>query len=1008
MKRSLSILLCGLLALPLSAQSPIVKAYKPVADSLKTLLEERTSVKTSLRLDKVMHRGNVLDIYFTPELSDYPWRKEDVQWLQREIKKQTPPAYRSYPIGEIFAGGTPLKDLVMPALSHDGKPVSNTMRVSDPKGRPVIEDIDAQEFTKGMYGRHIALWQSHGRYFEAKTDRWEWQRAALHRTVEDMYTQSYVLPFLIPMLENAGAYVMTPRERDTSSEEVICDNDPAFSGPREGIRQTGRYVEKGDWEDAGTGFADAKAVYSGYDNPFTMGSARQVEMTSRDGGSASIHWYPDFDAPRKLAVYISYKSVPESTDAASYTVHHLGGESHFCVNQKIGGGIWMYLGTFEMGPGSYVRLDNRPAQGHKFIRGSIVTADAVRFGGGVGKIARGLDTTDPAEWTTSGLPCFAEGAMYSMQWSGMDMHLLDEWETDYTKDYAGRGKWVSYLSGGSRANPRAEGKGIPFDLSLAFHSDAGTTPDDRIVGTLSIYTLLCEGSDRLPNGESRYNGRELADLVQTQIVEDVRRDFEPDWTRRQLWNRSYSESRTPSVPAMLLELLSHQNFADMKYGLDPTFRFTVSRAIYKGMLKYLSNRYGCTYAVQPLPVRSFAAELDNGKALLSWEATPDPGEPTAAPTGYILYTRIDDGGFDNGVVLKNVRSKGSVESVSVPIEKGHLYSYRIVAFNEGGKSFPSEILAVGAPTGESKKVLIINNFDRLSPPAWFDTPTYAGFSDATDSGVSYGDEINFIGEVFQFRRADPWTDDDNPGFGGSFADKAGNLIPGNTFDFPAFHGRALLKAGYAISSASAKAFPRISPQGYMAADIICGKQVTTLVGRGAVENKYPVFPEDFRRALTAFTAAGGSVLISGAYIGTDASDKVYDVAPNEIYRSEATAFIQNILGYKWVTNFGSRSGRMIPYANPYVRLGGEYRYVRDCLSGTGRRVYQVENPDGILPANERSFAIMKYDDTKVTAGTAYDAGTYRSVAFGFPIETLTTEKEAERLLASVMNWFNEK
>ena len=57
---------------------------------------------------------------------------------------------------------------------------------------------------------------------------------------------------------------------------------------------------------------------------------------------------------------------------------------------------------------------------------------------------------------------------------------------------------------------------------------------------------------------------------------------------------------------MLLELLSHQNFADMKFGLDPTFRFTVSRAIYKGMLKYLSARYGCAYAVQPLPVNSFA------------------------------------------------------------------------------------------------------------------------------------------------------------------------------------------------------------------------------------------------------------------------------------------------------------------------------------------------------------------------------------------------------------------
>ena len=42
--------------------------------------------------------------------------------------------------------------------------------------------------------------------------------------------------------------------------------------------------------------------------------------------------------------------------------------------------------------------------------------------------------------------------------------------------------------------------------------------------------------------------------------------------------------------------------ADMRYGLDPAFRFTASRAVYKGILKFLANRYGCAYAVQPLPV----------------------------------------------------------------------------------------------------------------------------------------------------------------------------------------------------------------------------------------------------------------------------------------------------------------------------------------------------------------------------------------------------------------------
>ena len=55
-----------------------------------------------------------------------------------------------------------------------------------------------------------------------------------------------------------------------------------------------------------------------------------------------------------------------------------------------------------------------------------------------------------------------------------------------------------------------------------------------------------------------------------------------------MWNQSYIEARVAEVPTMLLELLSHQNFADMYYGLDPKFRFVVSRAIYKGMLRHVA------------------------------------------------------------------------------------------------------------------------------------------------------------------------------------------------------------------------------------------------------------------------------------------------------------------------------------------------------------------------------------------------------------------------------------
>jgi hypothetical protein len=194
-----------------------------------------------------------------------------------------------------------------------------------------------------------------------------------------------------------------------------------------------------------------------------------------------------------------------------------------------------------------------------------------------------------------------------MQFSGIDMHLMDEWEPEYTKDYAGRGAWVQHI-------------GVPFDLSLAFHSDAGVTTDDSTVGTLAIYTYRDKKDNRdkgkttYKNGEDRMNGRIFSGMVQDEIVAAVRDGYDSQWNRRQLWNRNYSETRSPGVPAMILEILSHQNLADMKYGLDPSFRFTVSRAVYKGILKYLSSRYGCAYAVQPLPVKAFAAVLQDGKA----------------------------------------------------------------------------------------------------------------------------------------------------------------------------------------------------------------------------------------------------------------------------------------------------------------------------------------------------------------------------------------------------------
>ena len=202
----------------IEAQSSFISDFKPVCDSVSVLLKARTSVTSRLTLEKIMTRGRTLDLYFNERLADYPWRENDIQWLREELKRQLPKNYRKYRIGQICCKRIPIAELAVPELKDDGKSYKNEFRATDPRKKNyplLVQNRDGQRFNKGLSGRYIALWQSHGRYYEAKTERWEWQRAPLFRTVEDMYTQSYVIPFLIPMLENAGAYVMTPRERDT-------------------------------------------------------------------------------------------------------------------------------------------------------------------------------------------------------------------------------------------------------------------------------------------------------------------------------------------------------------------------------------------------------------------------------------------------------------------------------------------------------------------------------------------------------------------------------------------------------------------------------------------------------------------------------------------------------------------------------------------------------------------------------------------------------------------------
>ena len=313
MKRLLLILTLALSCNLLSAQSKIVKDFTPVCDSLATLIQERCGVEGKLKVKSIMRRGTSLDFYFTESLGDFPWNKSDIKWFRTTLKSLFLDKYRQNRLGEIYSRKVNLDRLAMPALTYDGQPAETRYKIKEPsRNNLLVKKIGSHKFDKGLSGRHIALWQSHGRYFDQGQETWSWQRPCLFGTCEDMFTQSFVLPYLVPMLENAGAYVLLPRERDVQKHEVIADNDPTAGG-----RGQATYTETGKWEDAGVGFADLKPVYLDLENPFTTGTVRKSPCVSTSSApTASVTWRPTIPERGEYAVYVSYKTLPHSPSAA--------------------------------------------------------------------------------------------------------------------------------------------------------------------------------------------------------------------------------------------------------------------------------------------------------------------------------------------------------------------------------------------------------------------------------------------------------------------------------------------------------------------------------------------------------------------------------------------------------------------------------------------------------------------------------------------------------------------
>lgn len=933
---------------------------KQLDQKLNSFARQYVSSRT-IKIDSILIQKKKVTLFANEALEDIPFREYNVSELYASIAPLFPNASKIV----ILTRDTDIESLI-PEYDRKGRPNKKRLYSIKESKYPLTRSLSTpHEIKNGLQNRHIALWQSHGLYYAQTAHRWEWQRARMFGTVEDLFTQSFVLPYLTPMLENAGATILIPRERDTQIHEIIIDNDRSTPGSE--YKELDGEKAWSDGEKAG--FGHIQATYTNGENPFTQGTYRQT-VTQRKGKESLIEWIPEIPESGNYAVYASYQSFPNSTEQALYTIHHAGGETTIAVNQTMGGGTWIYLGNFKF---------TAHEQAHERIvltnqsnkSGKIITADAIKIGGGMGNIARSpLESPYPIEAETSGYPRFTEAARYWLQWAGIpdSIYSKSAFRNDYQDDIYARPQWVNYLK---------EQTHIPIDMAFAFHSDAGTTPDDSIIGTLGIY--MSKSNDGIyTNRKSREIARDLTDMIQTQILSDVRKVYNPQWSRRGMWNQSYIEARIPDVPTMLLELLSHQNFADMRYGLDPRFRFLICRAIYKGMLRYICFQNKQEPIVQPLPPDRLYTELvETNKVRIGWKAVQDTLEESASPTAYILYSRKDSGGFDNGTLVKG-------EEIILPIETGIIHSYKVAAVNKGGISFPSEIVSVyRSPKGEKDKtVLIVNGFDRISGPASFESTadSLAGFLYAVDRGVPYLNDIAFIGDQFEFRRSATWNSNDNNGHGDSYNNYAGQVIAGNTFDYPFIHGQAMAETGYSFVSCSHKSLAEgvVKPDTYPIIDLILGKQ------------RQPVITPVLQDTLRSYLAQGGNLLVSGTNLFSDSWGNAQD-----------RTFVEEVLKGKLASRNASKEGIVNSCASPYGYINGRYTF----RTRPNPICYSIESVDGVLPADKLAHTILRYPENNIGAGIVYE-GKYRTCSLGFPFEALQTPSERNRLMESILRFFS--
>ncbi len=547
----------------------------------------------------------------------------------------------------------------------------------------------------GLDGKIVYIHGGHGYTADNLNDgAWSFQRGPTNGMIEDLGNVDQ-MTYLVDYLFNAGATVVPLRPVGHQVNEVVLDNDDV------GVTFVG------SWSDS------ASTVFFGSagDVPYRFASTSPTE-------TAYARYQPTISEAGFYPVYAWTRSGSDRATDQLYRVHHSGGITEVTVNHRAVGNGMIYLGTyyFEAGTAGYVDISNRSS-----TPGSVVIADMIRFGNGMGDIDRGGGV--------SGLPREDESGLYWVMWEVNHSQGISS--SEYRSTSVDRDAAVSFSPRYAEFMNREQEGSLSDRVWVSFHSNATGGGISNTRGVLGLYNGNNTPSSATPNQFL------LASLLGHEVNDDmVAQDgmYEYGWGASNTVTLDRTDIEFGEInnayianefDATIVEVAYHDNAQDAALMRDPKVRDALARATYQGMVKYFRAVDGNTTSAVDLPAVPTGLHAESnaaGSVTVSWTPPAANSYTGGAPTGFRIYVSPNGYGFDGGTYVAG----GATNNVTLSgYDPNVPYYFKVVAVNEGGESLGSEVMAA-IPSGGLKQVLIVNGFDRLDRSLDPKQPAYQG------------------------------------------------------------------------------------------------------------------------------------------------------------------------------------------------------------------------------------------------------------------------------------------